>query len=315
MGKKKEHCYIYKVARDGCLNAVNIEALGADDAIDPSEFLERDKDNLTPLYWAARNGQLSSVKRILPDGITFPKEEFMCADDKGNSAFQYAAKEGELDILRDLVPEGTVFEKTDFFNENNFGSTPIHWSMWHGNLNQVVDMIPQESLPLSRADFLKRDKEGDTLLHMAFCHRETKALRQLGAGKVFKRQDFLKPNNKGINPFQKAVRYTAAAALPSLLREGEKMQLCDLYRGLDKQADDKRERILYDQNGHKMKQLQRLDVFSLKTLSQYYKERPANSHTQSFDLLYASARRAIRKQMPQEVVPPFRVGGARNSAC
>ncbi len=145
----------------------------------------QDNDGITPLYWAAKNGNdplvvlllnhnaniravskngnsiihaasyvglAHLVKRCLAAGIDINVKDHWC----GWTPMHLAAKAGKIGILRFLLEH-----KADINNKDNFGLTPLHTSAINGN-TEVASLLLE-----NQAKKNDQDQKGRTPLHIA----------------------------------------------------------------------------------------------------------------------------------------------------
>ena len=117
---KKDSVYdhmIVKAAKDGSYEDVlNCIKKGGD-------VNARDKNQMTPLMWAAHNGDAGIAKLLLTHGAGINLR-----DGDGYNAIEYAARTKSIAVGRFLISEGA-----DVNNLDNNSATPLIWTVWNGD--------------------------------------------------------------------------------------------------------------------------------------------------------------------------------------
>jgi ankyrin repeat protein len=116
---------------------------------DPSEC---DKEQYTPLHWAAAKGHTEVAKRLLQNGAGLEARggRFLF------TPLHMAAGEGRLDTSRLLLDAGAQVNSFDRFYD-----TPMHWAAWFGHLSVVQFLVERGG------NFSVMNRDGSTPRNMA----------------------------------------------------------------------------------------------------------------------------------------------------
>ena len=153
---------IHDAAQDGALRKV--KALLKDD---PDLVFSRDRDGMTPLHWAEREGHKDMAELLLAN-----KAEVNAKDKKSWTPLHYAAAYGHKEAAQVLLAN-----KAEVNAKDKKGMTPLHWAEQEGHKDMA------ELLLANKAEVNAKDKNGWTPLHYASAYGYTEAselLRQQG---------------------------------------------------------------------------------------------------------------------------------------
>ncbi|KAJ4259881.1 general transcription repressor [Fusarium falciforme] len=137
-----------------------VKALGSQPAL-PYEISEamgarlecRDRNGLTVLSWAAKNGHEVTFERLIEKGADFESKDW---NNDGEPPLYCAAWGGNEAIVRMLLELGADFE-----SKTEDGKSPLHYAAWNGN-EAIVRMLLEIG-----ADAQMKDNRGDTALSLA----------------------------------------------------------------------------------------------------------------------------------------------------
>ena len=110
----------------------------------------RNDANSTNLHFAAQNGDLPTVEKLLKEGA-----DILAVDHKGNTPLHLAAQNGCFSTVKKLL------EEADILAVDHKGNTPLHLAVQNGHLSTVKKLLEEE------ADILAVDHKGNTPLHLA----------------------------------------------------------------------------------------------------------------------------------------------------
>lgn len=160
---------------------------------------------LTPLHYAAFNGQIEIAKMLVNEfkaepnakclpGLTTPLHHAAITTDvemarclvtelganpnesdlSGANAVHYAAQRARTEMLRVLADLGAKVDHPD-----NNGDTPLHWAMrdgaFYGEMADIVQILVKEL----RANVNLRNNAGDMVLHIAAKNNRVAVVRLL----------------------------------------------------------------------------------------------------------------------------------------
>ena len=112
----------------------------------------KDSDGRTPLWHAAKNGDLEAVQRLVAvEGV-----DIDAADQYGHTPLHLASHKGHECVARVLLDNGA---NLDAANKN--GQTPLHMASYKGH-ESVVRLLLDKGAKVGAAD-----RAGNTPLHMA----------------------------------------------------------------------------------------------------------------------------------------------------
>ena len=106
---------------------------------------------MNDLMWAASEGQLQNVKKLINAG-----EDVNAANAEGDTPLHYAASNGHKDILKILLQAGAAVNAA-----NADGETPLHDAVRYGD-KDILNILLQAGAAVNATD-----SEGDTPLHWA----------------------------------------------------------------------------------------------------------------------------------------------------
>ena len=86
---------------------------------------------MNDLMWAASEGQLQNVKKLINAG-----EDVNAANAEGDTPLHYAVSNGDKDILNILLQAGAAVNATD-----SEGNTPLHWAAKGGHKDILKILI------------------------------------------------------------------------------------------------------------------------------------------------------------------------------
>jgi ankyrin repeat protein/L-ascorbate metabolism protein UlaG (beta-lactamase superfamily) len=118
---------------------------------------------LTPLHMAARGGHLEIVRLLLKNGA-----DLQARENDNENALYYAALSNNLELVKYLVGKGLKVKD----GESSAGNTPLSIAVQNGNFAVASYFISRG------ADVLYKDKENQTLLHIA-CWRSKQDMFRL----------------------------------------------------------------------------------------------------------------------------------------
>ncbi|KAK1756048.1 hypothetical protein QBC47DRAFT_178875 [Echria macrotheca] len=110
-----------------------------------------DRDDMTPLSWAASQGHEDVVRLLLDKGAVIE-----AADHIGRTPLFQAAEEGHESVVRLLLDKGAVIEAVD-----DYGRTPLSWAASQGH-EAVVRLLLDEGAAIEAMD-----RNGQTPLSLA----------------------------------------------------------------------------------------------------------------------------------------------------
>eukprot|EP01027_Heterolobosea_sp_BB2_P014661 GEZU01021028.1.p1 GENE.GEZU01021028.1~~GEZU01021028.1.p1 ORF type:complete len:215 (-),score=56.31 GEZU01021028.1:20-664(-) len=114
--------------------------------------IKEQRNQVTPLHWAAREGKLNVLEFLLENGA-----DINFQDKDGYSALHYAALNGHTDVVRHLVKEGANVNAVD-----NQLRTPLHRACEKNRFDCVKILVVD-----GKADVNKQNRHGWTALHYA----------------------------------------------------------------------------------------------------------------------------------------------------
>jgi ankyrin repeat protein len=119
------------------------------------------EDGMSPLLYAAKNGQVEIVRVLLDHGADLTRSII-----GGDTALHVAARENRAEVLKLLISRGAHSE-----NSNSRGWTALHCTAHYGSQLQAL-----EALLNSGANPNAQNNDGETPLHL---HRNAEAIRLL----------------------------------------------------------------------------------------------------------------------------------------
>ncbi|KAJ9601555.1 hypothetical protein L9F63_000298 [Diploptera punctata] len=119
-----------------------------------------DKEEYTPLHWAAARGNLDIAQTLLDSGANI--------ENKGGKKFHFtplhlASGEGHLEMCRMLLDRGAHVMALD-----RYRNTALHWAAWFGHLS-VVQLLIERGINTNT-----KNSDGQTAQDMAAVRRNHK---------------------------------------------------------------------------------------------------------------------------------------------
>lgn len=200
----------------------------------------QDKKGMTALHWAAINGHVDIVERLIQEDA-----DLNIQNNEGKTALQFAAGNGFVNIVSDLVHAGAQVNTAD-----KRGQTALHWAVWKNHL-PVVKLLMHDARPninakdamgvtpllwandpeifneliQNDADITAIDNAGRSILHRA----TNPEVIQLALEQKLINQDLR--DNEGMTPLMYAVSIGNIDVIPLLLQEGADVNLKDYIKG------------------------------------------------------------------------------------
>jgi ankyrin repeat protein len=123
----------------------------------PDAAKARDRNQYTPLIWAARNGHLAVLKLLLDRGA-----DVNAVNKWNNTALHWAAYKGHVPVVEFLCRKGAKMD----IRESDKGHTPLHDAAWRGHLGVVQAML-KHGAPVG-----VRNNRGERPLDVALRYRQ-----------------------------------------------------------------------------------------------------------------------------------------------
>ncbi|MBA0737457.1 hypothetical protein Gogos_010921 [Gossypium gossypioides] len=125
------------------------------DHIDSSTARKRDKQGMTVIHIAAREGEVTTRKEL---AYKLP-EIWDLQDNKGQPAFHLAVERGKLDCVKFIL--ATKLSHYGLINQkDNEGNTALHLATMHGKNQQIFELLIKDC----RVDKSARNMEGFTVI-------------------------------------------------------------------------------------------------------------------------------------------------------
>ncbi|XP_066946629.1 transient receptor potential cation channel subfamily A member 1 [Macrobrachium rosenbergii] len=159
----------------------------------------KDIRNESPLHFAAKYGRYNTVRQLLEssNGFLILNE----CNDEGKTALHIASEEGHTRVVQLLISKGALLHK------DHFGRTPLHLAATGGHSQVIKTLLAVHSHILDQTD-----KDGNTPLHMAVRANKPDVVTQLMSLNCK-----LLPDNNNCCPIDCAIMYKIAPCALALV--------------------------------------------------------------------------------------------------
>ncbi|XP_068249556.1 transient receptor potential cation channel subfamily A member 1 isoform X2 [Palaemon carinicauda] len=159
----------------------------------------KDIRNESPLHFAAKYGRYNTVRQLLEscNGFLILNE----CNDEGKTALHIASEEGHTRVVQLLISKGALLHK------DHFGRTPLHLAATGGHTQVIKTLLAVHSHILDQTD-----KDGNTPLHMAVRANKPDVVNQLMSLNCK-----LLPDNNNCTPIDCAIMYKIAPCALALV--------------------------------------------------------------------------------------------------
>ncbi|WMT83867.1 ankyrin repeat domain-containing protein [Wolbachia endosymbiont of Listronotus oregonensis] len=199
----------------------------------------------TPLHFAAKNGNVKAVERLLE--FVNDKEGYVKHENSSKcTPLHFAARSGNVKVVEKLLEY--VNDKEGYVkHENSNKCTPLHFAAWGSNVEVINKLLEFVGAEAKEGYVQSKNNKGETPLHFAAMSGNVKAVERLlqCVGEDEKENYIRFVNNDNENALDIAISYDSWEVFHELLKYIKNLEQSQYYLDLAKQASGSKKRNVY----------------------------------------------------------------------